>query len=96
MTNKRNFRRVARPLLLGAALLGLAACVYEPAPPAPAGYAYAPQPGYYGAPAPGYYYAPEYAYPPAVGSLSLGFGWGGGDHDRGGWGGGERGERHWH
>jgi hypothetical protein len=88
---KLNLRGLARAAGLGAALVALAGCYYEPAPPAPAGYAYAPQPGYYAAPAPvyaapppGYYYAPEYAYPPVVGSFNLGFGFGGGDHDRGG------------
>lgn len=72
---KEALRRVVRPLLCGAALLGLAACVYAPPP----GYAYAPQPGYYAAPG---YYAPGYAYPPVVGSIDLGFGgyWGGGGH----------------
>jgi hypothetical protein len=79
---KLSLRRAARPLLLGAALLGLAACIYEPPPPA--GYAYSPQPGYYAAPAPGYYYAPGYAYPPVVGSVNLGFGyWSGGGHRHG-------------
>ena len=93
---KSNFRGIARALCAGAALLGLAACVYGP-PPGP--YAYAPQPGYY---APGYYAAPGYGYgyPPVVGSLNLGFGggyWGGGWGRGwgGGWGRGWGGGRGW-
>ena len=84
---KSTLRGIARSFGLGAALLGLEACFYQPPPPP---VAYAPQPGYYAAPAPGYYAAPGYAYPPAVGAVNLGFGFGGGywGGGRGYWGGG--------
>jgi hypothetical protein len=75
--SKLNVRGVLRALCAGAALFGLAACVYAPPP---AAYGYAPAPGYAAAPAPGYYAAPAYAYAPPV-SIGLGFGggyWGGG------------------
>ena len=57
----------ARAILIGAALIGLAGCVYEPAP-----YAY----GYGGYYNPGYsYYGPAY-YGPAYYGPEFGYGYG--------------------
>jgi hypothetical protein len=70
-------RRLLPLFCLTIALMGLSACVYVPPP----GYAYAPDYSYY----PGYAYAPGYSYPyypPVVGSVDLGFGFGGGWHHR--------------
>ena len=53
--------------------LSLGGCVYAPPPPAPPGYAYAPDAYYYPYYSP-YYYAPDYYYPPVYGSLGFVFG----------------------
>jgi hypothetical protein len=67
MTVSRNLSKLAIAALIG---LGVAGCVYEPAPQ----YAYAPAPAY------GYYYAPAPAYYGP--SVALGFGFHDGWHRR--------------
>jgi hypothetical protein len=85
-----NTRRLARLAAACGMLSALVGCIYDPYAPGYAA-AYAPAPVYAPYSPPAYYYpAPAY---PAYGSVNLGFGFGGGWHDRGGWG--ERGWRHW-